>query len=178
MAFMLSIWSARNDRFTSGRQALGKTRIHSAGHQRLSSSFCRRDPSYTSKGSGLPAEVQIVRRMPTAEEHERVAGSAFYKDGIPTGILERTESHCCTDQAGEVIGTTRIMYDAPGWFSIWDVAVLPEWQGRRIGSAMMDAASEMVRDESPGAFLYLFTFKHGFYERSGFSKESVQMRRV
>ena len=127
----------------------------------------------------LPAEVEILRRMPTTEEHQRIAGSAFYKDGIPTGVLERTwKAVVATDGSGEAIGTTRIMYDAPGWFSIGDVAVLPEWQGRRIGSAMMDTALEIVREESPGAFVYLFTFKHGFYERLGFGKESVQMRRV
>jgi ribosomal protein S18 acetylase RimI-like enzyme len=138
------------------------------------------DPSYTPKGTGVfPDGVKIVRRMPTTEEHERVAGSEFYKDGVPTGVLERTwKGVVATDASGEVIGTVRIMYDAPGWFSIWDVAVLPDWQGKRIGTAMMEAALEIVRDESPGAFVYLFTFKHGFYERLGFGKETLTMRKV
>lgn len=138
------------------------------------------DPSYTPRGTGVfPPGVQIVRRMPTVEEHERVAGSSFYKDGTPSGILDRTwKAVVATDSNGEAIGTTRIMYDAPGWFSIWDVAVLPDWQGRRIGTAMMEAALDIVHEESPGAFVYLFTFKHGFYERLGFSKGTVEMRKV
>ena len=39
-------------------------------------------------------------------------------------------------------------------------------------------ASLVVSEESPGAFVYLFTFKHGFYERLGFSKETLSMRKV
>jgi ribosomal protein S18 acetylase RimI-like enzyme len=138
------------------------------------------DPSYTPRGTGVfPEDVEIVRRMPTLEEFQRVAGKAFYNDGMPTGILERTwRAVVATGERGEVIGTTRIVFDAPGWFSIWDVAVLPDWQGRRIGTAMMEAALEIVHEESPGAFVYLFTFKHGFYERLGFDKGGVQIRKV
>lgn len=136
--------------------------------------------SHSPKGTGeLPAGVRIVERMPTAEEFEMVAGAEFYKDGVPTGVLERSwNGVVALDLDGKTIGTVRIMYDAPGWFSIWDVAVLPDWQGNRIGTAMMEAALEVIRRESPGAWVHLFTFKHGFYERLGFAKESVQMRRM
>ncbi|MFO0769047.1 MAG: GNAT family N-acetyltransferase [Nitrospiraceae bacterium] len=71
-----------------------------------------------------------------------------------------------------------MMHDAPGWFSIWDVAVVPDWQGQRIGSTMMHEALEMIREASPGAIVHLFTYKHGFYERLGFAKETVSMRRL
>ena len=138
------------------------------------------DPSHVSKGSGIfPEGVKIECRMPTSEEHQRVAGSEFYKKGVPAGVLERTwKAVVATDRNEEVIGITRIMYDAPGWFSIWDVAVLPKWQGQRIGTAMMEAALDIVKQESPGAFVFLFTFKHGFYQRLGFNKETVDMRKV
>ncbi|MBX3119591.1 MAG: GNAT family N-acetyltransferase [Fimbriimonadaceae bacterium] len=138
------------------------------------------DPSHFSQGPGeFPHGVKIVRRMPTQQEYDTVAGSAFYKDGAPEGVLDRTwQGIVAINPDGEVIGTTRIMYDAPGWFSIWDVAVLPDWQGKRIGTAMMEEAIEIVREEAPGAFVFLFTFKHGFYERLGFSKGSVHMLKV
>ena len=70
------------------------------------------------------------------------------------------------------------MCDAPGWFSIWDVAVVPEWQAQRIGSTMMKEALEMIREASPGAIVHLFTYKHGFYERLGFTKETACIRRL
>jgi ribosomal protein S18 acetylase RimI-like enzyme len=69
------------------------------------------------------------------------------------------------------------MMDAAGWFSIWDVAVLPEWQAHQIGSTMVKEALEIIHETSPGATVFLFTTKHGFYERLGFSKESVSLRR-
>jgi len=137
-------------------------------------------PSHESKGTGqFPPGVEILCRMPTHKEFSRVAGIAFDRQGTQTEALERTwKAVVATDSAGEAIGVLRIMYDAPGWFSVWDVAVLPEWQGRRIGTAMVKAALDLVRDESPGAFVYLFTFKSEFYERMGFATEGVHMVKV
>ena len=80
--------------------------------------------------------------------------------------------------AGEAIGVLRIMQDASGWFSIWDVAVLPSWQAQGIGSKMMEEALAMVREASPGAIVYLFTYEHGFYERLGFKEETASVRRL
>jgi ribosomal protein S18 acetylase RimI-like enzyme len=132
-------------------------------------------PSHSSQGSGVfPADVKIERRVPTVEEFERVVGGAFYRGGVSNGVLDRTwRAVVAVGPGGEVIGTLRIVFDSPGWFSIWDVAVLPSWQGRRIGTTLMQAALELVREESPGAHVYLFTLKHGFYERLGFAKGSV-----
>jgi len=133
-------------------------------------------PSHTSQGSGeFPPGVQIVCRMPSPEEHVRITGSAHVNEDV----LGRTwKGVMAIGPAGEAIGTTRIMWDSLGWFSIWDVAVLPEWQGQRIGTAMIEAALDLVREESPGAFVYLFTFKPEFYERIGFTTETLHMRRV
>jgi ribosomal protein S18 acetylase RimI-like enzyme len=129
--------------------------------------------------TSFPEGVKIVRRKPTEDEHLRVAASTFYQQGVPEGVLDRTwQGVVALSPSGDAIGTVRIVYDAPGWFSIWDVAVLPEWQGQRIGAAMMKEAIEIVREASPGAWVYLFTYKHAFYERLGFTKESVSMLKV
>jgi ribosomal protein S18 acetylase RimI-like enzyme len=138
------------------------------------------DPAQPSKPSTpFPVGVKIIQRMPTAEEYRHVAGSAFYKDEVRVEILDQTwRAVLALSPEGEVIGTARIINDAPGWYSIWDVAVLPDWQGQRIGEAMMKEAIEVIREAAPTAIVYLFTFKHGFYERLGFSKESVSMLRL
>src|SRR5262249_52318242 len=67
---------------------------------------------------------------------------------------------------------------AAGWFSIWDVAVDPAWQGRRIGSKLMEEAVAFIREAGPGAIGYLFTFKHGFYGPLGFQVGGVSRRRL
>jgi GNAT superfamily N-acetyltransferase len=127
----------------------------------------------------FPEGVKVERRKPTAEEYASVAGGAFgHREPIP-GLLEGTwNGIVARSPEGASIGVLRIMWDAPGWFSIWDVAVLPGWQAQRIGSAMMKEALELIREASPGAMVHLFTFKHGFYERLGFSLETVSLRRV
>jgi uncharacterized glyoxalase superfamily protein PhnB len=138
------------------------------------------DLDYTPKGTGtFPDGVRIVRRLPTTEEYHLVAGNEFYKGKDLSDVLTRTWGGVIAlDPDGAVIGTLRIMYDAPGWFSIWDVAVVPDWQNQRIGTAMMEEAMAAIRDQSPGAWVHLFTSKHGFYERIGFAKETVSLRKA
>ena len=131
------------------------------------------------KSSPFPHGVEIVRRMPTAQEFNRVTQAAFGSSESRSDMLQATwKGLVALSPSGEVIGVLRIMHDAPGWFSIWDVAVLPEWQSKRIGSELMKVALAMVREESPGAIVFLFTTKQGFYDRLGFADESVSMTRV
>jgi uncharacterized glyoxalase superfamily protein PhnB/GNAT superfamily N-acetyltransferase len=127
----------------------------------------------------FPEGVTISRRKPTNEEFAAVAGTVFDHKEPQSDFMDRTWGGVVAHAPdGEPIGVLRIMCDAPGWFSIWDVAVLPEWQAQRIGSKLMEEAVAMVRETSPGAIVFLFTFKHAFYERLGFSQESVSMRRL
>lgn len=137
-------------------------------------------PSHTSQVSQtLPPDVRITCQMPAKEEFLQITNRAFDREEASAEVLDRTwRAIVATIPTGEAIGVARIMYDSPGWFSVWDVAVLPEWQGKRIGTAMMEAAMNVVREESPGAFVYLFTYKPGFYGRLGFETEGVTMRKV
>ncbi|MBV6457808.1 MAG: hypothetical protein HONBIEJF_00928 [Fimbriimonadaceae bacterium] len=127
----------------------------------------------------FPEGVTIERRLPTVEEYADIAGRAFSYKELQPEILQTTWGGVVAiAPGGETVGVVRIVRDAPGWFSIWDVAVLPEWQARRIGSEMMKAALAMIREASPGANVHLFTYQHGFYDRLGFKKETVSMIRV
>jgi len=131
------------------------------------------------KSDPFPAGVTIEHRKPTDDEYATIAGQSFGHNEQVPGLLDSTWSGIVAlSPNGDTIGVLRIMRDAPGWFSIWDVAVVPEWQARRIGLTMMNRALETIREASAGAIVHLFTYKHGFYERLGFSKESVSMRRL
>lgn len=127
----------------------------------------------------FPPGVTLERRLPTVAEYAEVAGSAFGRTETPDGVLERSwRGVVALSPEGQAIGVVRIVYDAPGWFSIWDLAVLPEWQGRRIGQRLMREATAVIHDESPGAWVYLFTSKPGFYEKLGFQEQTVRMKKV
>jgi len=126
----------------------------------------------------FPEGVTIERRIPTGDEYSAVAGRAFgYKEPGPDLLGSTWNGVVACSPDGEAIGVLRIMQDAPGWFSLWDVAVVPDWQGRHIGSTMVKEALEWIREAAPNASVHLFTFKYGFYERMGFAKEIICMRR-
>lgn len=135
--------------------------------------------SNTPKSAPLPDGVTFEHRKPTSEEFVTVAGQAFeYKHFAPE-ILENTWNGVVALSPNDhAIGVLRIMWDAPGWFSIWDVAVLPEWQSQSIGTTMMREALATIREASPRANVHLFTYKHGFYERLGFEKDTVSILRL
>lgn len=135
--------------------------------------------SQAPKSQPFPEGVSIERRMPTADEYIRIAGKAFgYKKDADMMLEGTWGSVIASSTEGEAIGMLRIMRDAPGWFSIWDVAVVPEWQARRIGSKLMQEAMAMIKEVSPGANVFLFTYQHGFYERLGFGKQIVCLRQA
>jgi len=136
------------------------------------------------KSQPFPDGVTIERRLATAEEFFHVCSKAFGNSEVGFGdtaesVLARTwNGVSARSPSGETIGVLRIVHDAPGWFSIWEVAVLPDWQAKRIGSKMMDEAAAMIREACPGAIVFLFTFKRKFYARLGYGEESVCMRRL
>ncbi len=135
------------------------------------------------KSQPFPAEVVMARKKADPRSFIEVAGAAFgrenFKESVAEPVLSQTWGGVTASlPSGEAVGVLRIMRDAPGWFSVWDVAVRPEWQGRRIGSKMMEEALAMVGEVEPGAFVFLFTFRHGFYERLGFGLQSASFRKV
>lgn len=136
-------------------------------------------PSSAPPSDPFPEGVSIHRRLPTLEEYRAIAGKEFYQGEAALEPFSNTWAGVVAEGPdGRAIGTVRIMYDAPGWFSIWDVAVLPEWQGKHIGNEMMKEALQTISAHSPGAWVVLFTYKDGFYEKLGFSKGSVTIRRA
>ena len=136
-------------------------------------------PRYQSESKPFPAGVSLERRKPTIKEYVEVAGTAFNYKEVGSDLLERTwNGVVARSPDGESIAMLRIMWDAPGWFSIWDVAVLPSWQAQGVGTEVMREALKAIKEVSPGANVHLFTAKQGFYERLGFGKESVSMIRL
>ena len=69
----------------------------------------------------------------------------------------------------ETVGMCRATGDGR-YYMIWDVIVKPAYQGKKIGTALVETAlAEMRRRGAPqGAFVGLFTPKPKFYEQVGF----------
>lgn len=73
----------------------------------------------------------------------------------------------------QTVGMTRLMSDGGYFAVVLDVIVLPEYQGRGIGRAMMAQAAAHLQDSlQPGEQSYVLLTsapgKEGFYEKCGF----------
>ncbi len=73
----------------------------------------------------------------------------------------------------KVIGAGRALSDGVWRAAIYDVAVLPEYQGRGIGSAIVRHLIEAANVEV--IMLYVSPGKEAFYERFGFKKLNTAM---
>lgn len=130
----------------------------------------------------LPDSIQIADRLPTWEEYVSLSQSVGGNTkGYPTDVLERSLIGCVAidRETNKVAGMARAMRDAHAWYSVWDVNVRPEYQSRRIGTALMERLLERLRELGPaGSFVFLFTMKQGFYERLGFKTDTVTIMRL
>ena len=119
--------------------------------------------------------IAYVHRLPSIEEYRKltdaVGWSGFTNLESVAKSLPQSLFSIVAEKDGELIGLTRVGGDGAVFFYIMDVAVLPEMQGRGIGTALMDAAVEYINAHAPeGALTYLFTGarRSTFYNRFGF----------
>jgi aralkylamine N-acetyltransferase len=77
---------------------------------------------------------------------------------------------------GHTIGMGRLLSDGFAWSVIFDVAVLPQHQGRGIGRRIMELLHE--RMPKPQCLLFFAPGKEGFYEKLGYRRCKVAMMRV
>ncbi len=129
----------------------------------------------------LPPEIQIIERLATWQEYLALKQSVGWETEAAPDILDRSTAGVVAvdTQRSQVVGMARAMCDARGWYSVWDVIVRPEYQSRRIGTAMMERLLAALRELGPaGSFVFLFTMRQPFYERLGFRTEKVTMMRL
>lgn len=79
----------------------------------------------------------------------------------------------------QIVGIARLIGDAAIYWYINDVWVLPEYQGKGIGSSMVKRIIQYVKDASlPGTSVSLCLMcakdKEGFYEKLGFFKRPCE----
>jgi ribosomal protein S18 acetylase RimI-like enzyme len=130
----------------------------------------------------LPPSIEIADRLPTWEEYLALSQSVGGNTkGYPPDVLERSLIGCVAidTETGQIVGMARAMRDAHAWYSVWDVNVRPEYQSRRIGTALMERVLARLRELGPaGSFVFLFTMKPAFYERMGFKTDTVTIMRL
>jgi ribosomal protein S18 acetylase RimI-like enzyme len=120
----------------------------------------------------LPPHIRLEMRKPTLDEYVSLTKAVDWPVDLGTmpGALEQSVfGVVATDtRDGCTVGMLRVCGDGR-YYTIWDVIVVPTYQGQKIGTEMMKQALDELRRRGPkGAFVGLFTGKRGFYQRLGF----------
>ena len=126
----------------------------------------------------LPANIRILSRLPTPDEYNglrRSVGWHYIRDAqlVNRALAAAVFAVVAEDTAsGHVVGSALLLGDLASFYYVKDVIVHPDWQGKRIGTALMrvlvDWAQEFAADRSS---VTLFTGEQlkEFYAQFGFS---------
>ncbi|MBV8679966.1 MAG: GNAT family N-acetyltransferase [Aquitalea sp.] len=96
---------------------------------------------------------------------------AHWAAGMDAALLERAIRHSLVIGAydqGRQIGFARVVTDYASFAYLSDVFVLPEWRGRKVGQAMINAAIAHPQLQQLRRFLLVSRDARGFYRRLGF----------
>lgn len=127
----------------------------------------------------MDVDVEIVRRMPTLEEHRRlfeVQGWPWYGEEVAERSLAGSRFGAVAVLDGETVGMGRVLGDGGMFHYVQDMVVVPELRGRGVGAAVLDALLEQVRSSAPGETIVgLFSTPEGipFYRGFGFGEPEL-----
>lgn len=119
--------------------------------------------------------AKILARAPTLEEFagliDAVGWSRYTNTGTLTKALANSLFCVVAVHRNKVIGAGRLVGDGVRNIHVQDIMVLPEFQRRGVGTAIMDRLMDYIYDEAPSkTYIHLFTEKKNsaFYARYGF----------
>jgi GNAT superfamily N-acetyltransferase/catechol 2,3-dioxygenase-like lactoylglutathione lyase family enzyme len=135
----------------------------------------------------LPSTIRIIERSPTVDEYRNLLFAVGWSTSIETGIVERVlEAAVFTVVAentvnGEGIGCALLLGDHASFYYVKDVMVHPVWQGKRIGTALMQALSRWLETKAAGNIMVgLITGENlaPFYRQFGFTPVFGMHRKI
>ncbi|MBL0744573.1 GNAT family N-acetyltransferase [Chryseolinea lacunae] len=125
----------------------------------------------------MPADIAIVARTPTAEEYAHliaaVGWTATTNLHLTTTILAAPVFAVVAQHktSGQVVGCALLLSDNASVYYVKDVMVHPEWQGKRIGTTLMQTLRQWLDKHAPNnALATLITGENltPFYRQVGF----------
>jgi GNAT superfamily N-acetyltransferase len=138
-------------------------------------------------GSTLPGNITIIQRKPTPVEYRKlvtaVNWTAYVNDENVPGMIDaaRLGIVAIDTLKNEVIATALLLSDNLSFYYIKDVMVHPDWQGKKVGTAVMNSLGNWIdKNGTPNALVGLFTGEKldGFYKQFGFTNMYGMQRRV
>ena len=103
----------------------------------------------------------------------RLAGMAYYADNVHQQAFNRSHAVIFVFDAGKLVGTGRVISDGTYQAAMYDVAVLPAYQGKGLGRFIVQ--SLLGYCASCHVILYASPGKEPFYEKSHFRRLKTGM---
>lgn len=125
-------------------------------------------------------KYHLIENQLNAEDFIRLKVATGFRDR-PIEQVEKALKNNLFDVTavynGEVIGMGRLIGDGIMYWYLQEIVVLPEFQGRGIGTKIVNRLLDYIKENtSPGTFVSVgLTAAEGkdtFYEKFGFSKSS------
>ena len=121
-------------------------------------------------------DIKYIERFPTPAEYNMLTeavGWGTKKESIIEEALKHTLYSLCVYDGDKLIGYGRLLGDKTIFIYIHDIMVLPEYQGKNIGTGIMNKLLEQINEYkkvNPNIRTYLGASKgkEGFYEKFGF----------
>lgn len=120
--------------------------------------------------------IKYIEKTPTAEEYNNLTESVGWgrrENKIVEEALENTLFSLCVYDDDKLIGYGRILGDKTIFLHIHSIMVHPEYQGKKIGTGIIQELLEQVEEYkkiNPNIRTYLGAAKgrESFYEKFGF----------
>lgn len=135
----------------------------------------------------LPEAINIIERKPTVQEYRQlvlaVKWSAHADDAAIEKIINASIFSVVAEDRnnGTAIGCTLLLGDNSSFYYVKDVMVHPDWQHKRVGSALMQAITgwlDTYGADKALAGLYTGDSLAPFYQKFGFRPAFGMVRRI
>lgn len=137
-------------------------------------------------GSDFPPTIQLVERIPTVEEYQDLVEAVGWENKnneLVTELLKApTYSVVAEDvKTGKAVGCVLMLSDNASFYYIKDMMVHPDYQSKKIGSALMKKLNEWLESNASGnalAGLYTGPNLAPFYGQFGFRESFGMTKRI
>ena len=123
-------------------------------------------------------EIEIKHELPDSgwkivSQTLKEVGMAFYEPHVHKKAFDASHTSIFVFHSGRLIGFGRAISDGVYQAAIYDVAVIPEFQGRGIGTTIV----KNILSKLPSCNFILYTMpgKEDFYRKLGFRKMKTGM---
>ena len=135
----------------------------------------------------LPQTVRIIAKTPTAKEVNQLSASVGWsaepEETLKELPMSAVEYVVVAEEisTGKIIGCAFLLGDGAGFYYVKNVIVHPDWQGKRVGTALMKEITKWLDEHAPDkALVGLHTGQSltSFYNQFGFEPAFSMTRRI